>query len=87
MRREWMERAMAEKEYDEQSLAMAAEVSPKLIGILLYDAANVTHPRIALRIVKLLGGGVDEYNDMVNEIHRREKLPTRIRREVISDEA
>lgn len=86
MRREWMEQAMEAGEYEKETLAAAVDVSPELIGLLLNDATNVTHPRIALRITKILGCGVAEFNSMVHEKHRCEKLPTKIKREVITGE-
>lgn len=87
MKREWMQKAMTDKGMDVPALAMAAQVSPGLIELMLADAANVTHPRIALRVVKILGGGVKEFNGMVHEKHRCDELPKRIKRGVTADEA
>ena len=41
----------------------------------LEEGLTITHPNIAARCVRAIGGTVEQYNSMVHEMHRAKKLP------------
>lgn len=77
-RREWLIVARERRGMSPQDLAIRAGCSEELIN-RLEDAGYITHPNIAARIVRVLRlnnqTAVRRYNELVNEIHRADKLP------------
>lgn len=57
--------------------AKVLQISPKLLEMLELERVMVTHPQIALRIVYFYNKGVEEYNSLIVEKHRTDKLPDR----------
>lgn len=41
----------------------------------LEDGVTITHPNIAARIVRIVGGTVDQYNQLVAKCHRAKAVP------------
>lgn len=58
-----------------RQMAVRCECSEALLWPLEVDDNWITHPLIAARIAKEYGLNVDEYNRLVHESHRAEKLP------------
>ena len=59
---------------DTQALAVKSGCSEELI-VHIESAGYITHPHIACRIVRTLKKGVKQYNELVHEDHRKDKLP------------
>ena len=74
-RRDWLIKARKATRMSVTEAARVLEISPKLLEMLELERVMITHPQIALRIVYFYGKGVKEYNELVCEKCRTDKLP------------
>lgn len=58
-----------------QEMAKRCECSEGLLTLIEEGERDITHPHIASRIAKEYGLDVEEYNRIVHESHRVNKLP------------
>lgn len=68
-----------------KQMAIRCECSEALLWPLEVDDNWITHPLIAAKIAKEYGLNVDEYNRLVHESHRAEKLPQPKKRKMINN--
>ena len=74
-RRDWLIDARKATRLSVNEAAKVLKISPKLLEMLELERVMITHPQIALRIVHFYGKGVKEYNELVCEKCRTDKLP------------
>ena len=74
-RRDWLIAARKATRMSVNEAANVLDISPKLLEMLEWERVMITQPQIALRIVYFYNKGVDEYNELVCEKCRTDKLP------------
>lgn len=72
--REWLKKGREAIGADRLYLGKICGCSEALI-CWLEDGVTITHPHIAARIVRAIGGTVENYNEIVHKKHRKDKLP------------
>lgn len=74
-RRDWLIAARKATRMSVNEAANVFDISPKLLEMLEWERVMITQPQIALRIVYFYNKGVNEYNELVCEKCRTDKLP------------
>jgi len=59
---------------DRQAFGVKCDCSDRLIW-MLEETGTITHPQIAAAIIRLIGGSVDQYNDLVDKSHHARVVP------------
>lgn len=72
--RTWLTEGRERLGLDRKTFGMACGASEILIS-WLEDRLTITHPNIAARAVRLIGGTVEQYNSIVHKMHNAKKLP------------
>ena len=75
--REWMIQIRKAKGLSVDEMAARCECSPMLLNWLEQSKGIITHPHIASCIAAEYGLTVKQYNSLIADKHRRDKLPKR----------
>ncbi len=72
--RAWLTEGRERLELDRKLFGMVCGASEVLVT-WLEEGLTITHPNIAARCVRAIGGTVEQYNSMVHAMHKAKKLP------------
>lgn len=72
--RTWLIESREKMKLDRREFGRICRCSEYLIA-WLENGITVTHPNIAARIVRVVGGNVEQYNELVAECHRKKAVP------------
>lgn len=72
--RTWLIEGRKRMGLDRREFARICRCSERLIA-WLEGGVTITHPNIAARIVRIVGGTVDQYNQLVAQCHQAKAVP------------